>query len=225
MILSECIVKYERYGLGARLTNKSWLLPPQPYSVRYKCSSQPYSTSIPKLQASNFTFSSHSYFEENFTMASNSPQHVKLDSLYELWQKLGPASSDELFDEFGAFFDESCVAWLKSMREWDSPSIGRNNVIAKAKEIAKIQQLKERRVLSRCSSETGLRVVCEMKNALNVLGKPLDPFYESVMITFNEEGLITDFNNYSCRSPIVAIVQAVTGNGPYSEHDAKEEFE
>lgn len=58
-----------------------------------------------------------------------------------------------------------------------------------------------------------------MKNKLLVLGEILDPFYETAVLSFNEEGLITEWKMYSCRSHVVAIVQMKTGMGPYSERE------
>ncbi|MCJ1382580.1 hypothetical protein MMC17_005693 [Xylographa soralifera] len=151
--------------------------------------------------------------------------HSRLESLYQTWQSLRPTSSDKQFDVFGAFFDEACIAWLKSMREWDQPSIGRQAIIDKVKANTELHHLEERRVLSSFTSEDGLKVVCEMKNRLSVIGNPLDPFYETAVATFNEQGLITDFKLYNCRSPIVGIIQTMTGRGPYTLDAAKQEFE
>lgn len=149
----------------------------------------------------------------------------RLNSLYQTWQKLRPTSSDQHFDEFGAFFDESSTAWLQSMREWDQPSIGRQAVIDKARTLTETSHIEERRVLSNFVSEDGLTVMCEMKNRLSVRGTPLDPFYETVVARFNEKGLVTDFKVYNCRSPVVAITQTVTWNGPYTPDAAKQEVE
>ena len=154
-------------------------------------------------------------------MASSSTLHRKLDELYNILQKLRSTSSEEAFDELGAFFDESCSAWLLSMREWAEPSIGRESIISTAKQNLQTCHLDERRVLSRSAADDGVTIVCEMKNRLIVLGRSLDPFYETVVVKFNERGLITDFKLYSCRSHIVMIVQEVTGVGPYNSETAK----
>lgn len=149
----------------------------------------------------------------------------KLESLYQSWQKLRTTSSNQDFDDFGSFFNESCIGWLKSMREWDQPSIGRQAIIDEVKANTEIYHIEERRVLSSLISKDGRTVSCEMKNRMNILGNPLDPFYETVVVRFNDEGLITEFKTYSCRSPIVAVIQAMTGEGPYTLETVKEEFE
>lgn len=56
-----------------------------------------------------------------------------------------------------------------------------------------------------------------MDNHLVIHGKDLDRFPETAVAVFNDKGLITDFKIYCCRSPIVTIVQEVTGEGPYKK--------
>ena len=149
----------------------------------------------------------------------------RLEGLYQKWQNLRPTSPPEQFHDFGAFFDDSCTAWLKSMREWDQPSIGRQAIIDNVKTNIQSHHIEERRVQSSLVSEDGRTVMCEMRNRLDVLGTPLDNFYETAVARFNEKGLITDFKVYNCRSPIVGVVQTVTGKGPYTAAAAKQEFE
>lgn len=48
-----------------------------------------------------------------------------------------------------------------------------------------------------------------------MLGQILDPFYETTVVVFDEEGLIVELKQYSCRSHIVEIIQEQTGIGPY----------
>ena len=122
---------------------------------------------------------------------------TKLDSLYDMMQKLTPASSTEEYDAFGAFFDENCTVWLKSMREWAEPSIGRYAVIDTLKESLTQVHIDERRVLSQSMSPDGSILFCEMKNRLNVLGDTLDPFFETAVVKFNDKGLIVDLKLYS----------------------------
>lgn len=149
----------------------------------------------------------------------------RLESLYQTWQNLRSTSTPKQFNDFGAFFDDSCTAWLKSMREWDQPSVGRQAIIDNVKTNIQSHYIEERRVQSSLVSEDGRTVMCEMRNRLSVLGTPLDNFYETAVAKFNEKGLITDFKVYNCRSPIVGVIQTVTGKGPYTAAAAKQEFE
>lgn len=43
------------------------------------------------------------------------------------------------------------------------------------------------------------------------MGNVLDPFFETEIATFNEEGLIKELKAYSCWSPMVRIVQDKAG--------------
>ncbi|TVY40483.1 hypothetical protein LOCC1_G004766 [Lachnellula occidentalis] len=111
------------------------------------------------------------------------------------------------------------------MREWDAPAIGRPTIIAALKLNIQSHHIEQRRVQARLVSEDGRTVMCEMRNRLCVLGTPLENFYETAVARFDDEGLIEDFKVYSCRSPIVGVVQTVTGKGPYTAAAAKQEFE
>ncbi|KAI1778459.1 hypothetical protein F4818DRAFT_301685 [Hypoxylon cercidicola] len=149
-------------------------------------------------------------------MATGSPLHSKLDALYEAWSKLSLESSPTEFQAFADFFSEDCTAWLLSMRELKQPSIGREGVIAGVKDVLKDTQIRERRVVDRFESANGSKISVEMENSLVVHGKDLDVFPETATAVFNEQGLITDFKLYCCRSPVVEIIQEVTGIGPYA---------
>ena len=151
-------------------------------------------------------------------MATNSSNlNTKVDALYSTMLSLKSTSPPEDFDAFGAFFDKDCIVYLKSMREHADPSIGRQAAVDALKEILAEYHIEIRRVLSRAISEDGSTVIVEMKNSLNVLGGTLDPFYETVIAKFNEEGLISELKTYSCRSHIVGMIQDKTGVGPYSK--------
>ncbi|KAI8965459.1 hypothetical protein F5Y11DRAFT_11104 [Daldinia sp. FL1419] len=149
-------------------------------------------------------------------MPLTSPHHAKLDALYDLWCTLTPTSPPSSFEKFASFFDEHCRAWLVSMRELEKPSIGREGVVAGIQESLKQQHIAERRVVDRFESADGSKVSVEMNNRLSVLGRELDPFPETATVVFNEKGLITDFKLYCCRSAVVAIIQDITGVGPYA---------
>ncbi|ETS80533.1 hypothetical protein PFICI_08062 [Pestalotiopsis fici W106-1] len=153
------------------------------------------------------------------TMTTSTLLHDRLDSLYEVWQSLSPGSSSEDFKAFADFFSQDCTAWLLSMREHETPSIGRSGVIEGIQTAIQDSQIKARRVLKRFTDVTGSTISCEMQNSLTVHGKPLDPLYETAVVAFNDQGFITDFKLYSCRSAIVAIIQDVTGVGPYERHN------
>ncbi|KAI0103538.1 hypothetical protein F4814DRAFT_100655 [Daldinia grandis] len=144
--------------------------------------------------------------------------HAKLDALYTTWTNLTPTSPPADFEKFASFFDDNCRAWLLSMRELATPSIGRQGVIDGVKEALKDQRIKERRVVDRFESVGGSKISVEMNNRLVVHGRELDPFPETATAVFNEEGLITDFKVYCCRSAVVEIVQDITGVGPYKCH-------
>jgi hypothetical protein len=46
--------------------------------------------------------------------------------------------ADSEFDRFARFFSETCVAYLKSMREYNEPSIGRQATIDSLRENLKV---------------------------------------------------------------------------------------
>ncbi|KAK6949459.1 hypothetical protein Daesc_009539 [Daldinia eschscholtzii] len=150
---------------------------------------------------------------------STADLHAQLDALYDTWTSLTPTSPPSDFEKFAAFFDENCYAWLFSMRELAEPSIGRQGVIDGVKEVLKLQRIEERRVVERFASARGSKISVEMKNRYNVVGEDLDTFWETVTAEFNDKGLITDFKVHCCRSPMVAIIQKVTGEGPYKCHE------
>ncbi|KAI0132453.1 hypothetical protein BJ170DRAFT_613975 [Xylariales sp. AK1849] len=151
-------------------------------------------------------------------MASADSLHSKLDALYGQWLKLSPTSPEEAYEAFATHFSRNAVAWLLSMRELAEPSIGHDGIIQGIKESVKDAQINERRVVARSASTEGSKIFCETSNRVTVHGKLLDPFPEITVVEFDEEDLITNFKIYSCRSPIVAIVQDVTGVGPYERH-------
>jgi hypothetical protein len=147
----------------------------------------------------------------------------KLDALYETIQNLSLSSPPEEFDKFGAFFDNDCKAWLKNMREYDTPSIGRQGTIDKLRSIMKEKywSIAGRKVISSATTADGLRVFSETEKRLIIHGEPVDPFFETEVAVFNSEGLITELRLYNCWSPIVSIIQQKTGNGPYETPDYK----
>ncbi|KUJ06792.1 uncharacterized protein LY89DRAFT_397492 [Mollisia scopiformis] len=149
--------------------------------------------------------------------ATNKDSLTKLKDLYQAIDSLKPTSTPEEFQTISAFFSPTCTTYLKSMREYDEPSLGRTATISSLQDNLKIQHVVNRHIISQSTSADGLTVYCEMKNRLHVLGQTLDPFYETAVVVFDEEGLITEFKNYSCRSHIVEIVQEQTGLGPYAE--------
>jgi hypothetical protein len=141
----------------------------------------------------------------------------KLQKLYQTIDSLSKTPTTEKFDEFGALFSDNCTAYLASMREYDEPSIGRQAVITDQKAILHQYHVHKRRVLSHSTTSDGLTVFCEMKNSLHIFGQVLDPFYETAVVVFNEQGLITELKQYSCRSHIMEVIQDQTGVGSYSK--------
>jgi hypothetical protein len=146
--------------------------------------------------------------------------YAKLDALYHTVDSLKSTSTPEELAAFGALFSENCITYLRSMREFETPSVGRQATIDELKEILAQYHVAERRTLSRSvsiSADGSSTVFSESKNKLHVLGESLDPFYETAVVTFDNEGLIQGLKNYSCRSHIVEIIQRETGVGPYAE--------
>ncbi|KAI1106226.1 hypothetical protein F4804DRAFT_62139 [Jackrogersella minutella] len=156
-------------------------------------------------------------------MTTTASLHAKLDALYEVWQGLSLNSPTAEFEKFANFFDENCTAWLLSMREIATPSIGRQGVIEGTKDILKDMdmQIKQRRVVDRFQSTSGSKISAEMSNDLVVYGRELLAYPETATVAFNDKGLITDFKVYCCRSAVVEIIQDVTGEGPYKPKDDK----
>ncbi|KAK5123502.1 hypothetical protein LTR85_002540 [Meristemomyces frigidus] len=143
---------------------------------------------------------------------------AKLDAIYELFQTFTLSSPESDFTSFGSYFTPNCSANLRSMRE--EPKRGRQAAVDDLKALVKEGwHIDERRIDAQAevSGTTGITVFCQMSNRLNIMGDILDPFQETAVVSFDSDGLISDFKLYSCRSPIVRIVQEKTRLGPYSE--------
>lgn len=160
---------------------------------------------------SNYDCSQFHHTFSSDTMAN----YDKLKALHAKLDTLSSASAPEEFTPLGSFFSEDCTTFIASMREYDEPSIGRQATVEKYKEILSLYHVHERRVLSHSTSPDGRTVYCEMKHALHIFDELLDPFYETVVVAFNDEGLIREMRQYSCRSHIAEIIQAKTGKGPF----------
>lgn len=143
--------------------------------------------------------------------------YEKLRALQAKLDTLSSASAPEEFTPLGDFFSEDSTAFVFSMREYDEPSIGREAIVEKYKEVLKFYHIHERRIRSHCTSPDGKTVFCEMEHCVHVFDEALDPFYETVVAVFNDEGLIKELKQYSCRSHLVEIIQVKTGEGPYAE--------
>lgn len=141
----------------------------------------------------------------------------KLDDLYVIIQQLRPSSSTEDFEAFASCFTSDCTVYLKSMNSHKTPGISRHEAIEDMKEVLGKLHIEEREVLFYSLASDGHTVLCETKQRINVMGEIVEPFFETEVVTFDEEGLIKMMKLYSCWSPIVRIVQDKTGNGPYSE--------
>lgn len=163
---------------------------------------------------------------ESDTMAENVKDlGAILNALYDIIQGLTLASSDEDFKAFGAFFAEDCTVYLKSMNLHRMPGVTRTEAIEDMKEVLEKVKIEKREILSSSTTANGLTLFCETKQRINVMGDTLDPFFETEIATFNEEGLITELKMYSCWSPIVTIVQNKTGVGPMAEGERREEWD
>lgn len=159
-------------------------------------------------------------------MAANAKHlSAKLNSLYDIIQTLTLASSDEDFKAFGAFFAEDCTVYLKSMNLHRMPGVNRAGAVEDMKEVLEKVKIEKRELLSSGTTIDELTLFCETKQRINVMGDILDPFFETEIATFDEEGLIKKLKVYSCWSPIVRIVQDKTGVGPMAEGERREDWE
>lgn len=147
----------------------------------------------------------------------NMTNYDKLRALQAKLDNLSSVSAPEQFNSLGNLFTEDCITFVYSMREYDEPSIGREATVEKYKKILKFCHIYERRILSHSTAPDGKTVYCEMKNCVHIFDEFLDPFYETVVAVFDDEGLIKELRQYSCRSHIVEIIQAKTGEGPYAD--------
>ncbi|UKZ88721.1 uncharacterized protein TrAFT101_004460 [Trichoderma asperellum] len=143
----------------------------------------------------------------------------RLDALYNQLETLRPDSSNDELESFAAFFSEDCVVNFESMREANDPSLGREGVVAKLRDVMKHLYLERRTVVSQTISESESLVFSEMRNRYNVHSEVLDDFPETLVATFDDEGLITNFRLYGCRSHILIMIQKATGEGPFSAEE------
>ncbi|KAF2641456.1 hypothetical protein P280DRAFT_313842 [Massarina eburnea CBS 473.64] len=149
----------------------------------------------------------------------------KLDRLYAIIQQLRPDSSPQDFEAFASYFTTDCLVYLKSMNLHSLPGISRQEAIEDMKDILGKIHIEKREVLLFALTSDEYTVLCEMKQRINVMGEIIDPFFETAVVTFDEEGLIKVFKIYNCWSPIVRIVQDKTGLGPYGEGEKWKNFE
>jgi hypothetical protein len=133
----------------------------------------------------------------------------KLDDLYVLIQRLTPTSPQEDFDAFAQFFSLGRTVYLKSMNMHRMPGISRVEAAEDMGEVLEKVRIQSREVLHfGVSYSPGADTVfCETKQKIDVMGDVLDPFFETEVVTFDKDGLISCFKNYCCWSPIVVIVQ------------------
>lgn len=149
----------------------------------------------------------------------------KLQDLYEIIQRLRPSSPPDDFNAFAEYFTENCTVYLKSMNMHRMPGISRVEAIDDMKAVLEKVHIEERQVLNFSLTSDGRTLFCETKQRVNVMGEILDPFFETEVVTFDENMLIQQLKIYSCWSPIVDIVQQKTGKGPYAEGERREQFE
>lgn len=139
-------------------------------------------------------------------MTPSSKLQTTLDALFEKWKSLRKDSPTADLEAFAAFFSPESSVWLESMREHLTPSRGRDAIIQTMRANLEHYHLQERRVISQSRGIDDARVFCEMKNCLVVEGAVLDPFYETAVVVFGDDGLILDLKLYSCRSHIVMLI-------------------
>ncbi|KAK0765821.1 hypothetical protein N5P37_001760 [Trichoderma harzianum] len=145
----------------------------------------------------------------------------RLNTLYSQYESLRPDSSDADLEKFASLFSNNCTVFLKSMREAKDPDLNRQAIVSTLREMMKDQYLEKRKVVSQQINEQDSRVFLEMENRYNVHSKVLEDFPETLVATFDDEGLVDTFKLYSCRSHFVMMIQAATGEGPYSEEMMK----
>jgi hypothetical protein len=148
---------------------------------------------------------------------SEATLETQTESFFGALERLRADSSPESLQSFGRFFNKDCIANPISMREHLDVKHGCQQIVDAYKETVQNVQLVEHRILSRIIDESQRMVACEMKNRMLVDGQVLDPFYETAIIHFDTEGSIVKLNMYSCRSPIVALLQKTTGLGLYAD--------
>ncbi|KAL7903016.1 hypothetical protein HDV64DRAFT_2501 [Trichoderma sp. TUCIM 5745] len=143
----------------------------------------------------------------------------RLDALYNQLEGLRADSSDAELDSIAFFFAEDCVINFESTLETKEPSRGRDGLVAKLRDSMKHMHLEQRTVVSQMISESDMRVFSEMRNRYNVHSEVLDDFPETLVATFDDEGLITNFSLYGSRKRILIMIQKATGNGPFSAEE------
>ena len=150
-------------------------------------------------------------------MAASNANLETLDKLYESIKSLAPSSSPDEFDKFAAFFTPDCKTWLQGMTH--AGANGRKETVDKLKRLMsdRFWRVDERRVVSASvtASANGHKAFCETTKRLILHGQALDPFHETEVVEFTEDGLIKDFKLYCCWSPIASKLQDITGEGPY----------
>ena len=145
-----------------------------------------------------------------------------LDAMFARLQTLRSDSPQEAFDAFGAFFAPGCLTTLRSTRE--PPLHGRDTLITDLRELLASWHIVQRRVVSQAVDESNRTVLCAMEYKLDVMGDTLDPFHETATATFSEQGLVEKLLLYSCRSPVVFVMQRHTGLEPYHEVEVAKDY-
>ncbi|RFU75734.1 hypothetical protein TARUN_6493 [Trichoderma arundinaceum] len=150
-------------------------------------------------------------------MPSAAALESRLDALYTQLEALRPESSDADLEKFASLFSNDCDVYLRSMREVKDPALNRQDIVTQLRDIMKDQYFEKRKIVSQVVSEKDSRVFSEMENRYNVHQHIFAAFPETLVATFDDEGLVNSFKLYSCRSHIAKAIQKATGNGPYSE--------
>ncbi|KAK5684288.1 hypothetical protein LTS10_004154 [Elasticomyces elasticus] len=129
---------------------------------------------------------------------------AKLDELYHHPETVTATSSDADFNRLR--LQHSQHARVSHNRQTSTPSRHQN-----------LSQ--SYRIVSRRIQDGNTAVVfCQMSNRIDIMGDIVDPFQETAVVTFDgEERLVSKLKLYSCRSPLVRVMQEKTRLGPYSE--------
>lgn len=150
-------------------------------------------------------------------MPSAALLQARLDAAYAKLEALRPDSPLSDFENFASLFSDDCAVYLRSMREVKEPALNRLAIVSQLQDIMKDLYFEKRKVVSQVVSEADARAFVEMENKYHVYETVFDAFPETLVATFDDEGLISSFKLYSCRSHIVKVIQENTGLGPYSD--------
>jgi len=137
----------------------------------------------------------------------SSQNRQRLTSLLELYETLSASSPDDDLRSFAAYFAPSAKAYLYSMR--DKPAIGRDEIVQTLRSILLEISLDQGNIITLLDTSDGAKVIAELQSTLDVLGTKLN-YPQTLVATFDSQGLIEELKTYACQSHMVAIKQKAT---------------